>query len=101
MKPNILAYAKIDDVVTVNEEETISGCEDLFERYNLLVGGSSGSVLAGINKYFEINPVREDVNIMCVFADTGSKYLNTLFNKEWCTMVKRDTEKFELVHSGK
>ena len=101
MKPSILAYAKIDDVVTVNEEETISGCEELFERYNLLVGGSSGSVLAGINKYFQRNPVEEEVNIMCVFADTGSKYLNTLFNKDWCTMVKKNTQHLELVQNGR
>jgi len=97
MKPSILSYAKIDDVVTVDEEETISACKNLFQKHNLLVGGSSGSVIAGIDKYFDENPVQEDVNVVCVFADTGSKYLSTLFNNEWCTMVREKTQKRELL----
>lgn len=101
MKPSILRFAKIDDVVTVDEEETIWGCEKIFAKYDVLIGGSSGSVIAGINKYFENNPVGEDVNIMCVFADKGSKYLNTLYNKEWRTMVRKSVMKSQLVQVAK
>jgi cysteine synthase A len=46
MKPDIIKYAIIDDVVTVNEEETIHSCRQLLEKHNLYAGGSSGSVYA-------------------------------------------------------
>jgi len=88
MRPDILDQVIIDDVVSVNEDETISSCRELLERHNLYVGGSSGSVHAGIKKYFEINPVDTDVNIMCVFADSGERYITTIYNDEWCEMVR-------------
>lgn len=93
MKPDIIEYAKIDDVVYVNEEETIHSCRELLENHNLYAGGSSGSVYAGIKKYFENNKVSSSVNIMCVFADRGERYISTIYNDEWCKMVKEYSEK--------
>lgn len=88
LRPSILDKACIDDVVTVDEDETISSCRDLLEHHNLYAGGSSGSVFAAVKKYFRENPVDRQVNIMCVFADRGERYITTVFNNEWCQMVK-------------
>ena len=88
IQPKILNQAKIDDVVYVNESETIQACRSIFDDYSLIVGGSSGSVFAAVKKYFKHNEFgKSEVNIVCVFADSGDKYLSTLYNQEWCNMV--------------
>lgn len=88
MRPSILDQAHIDDVVSVNEDETIDSCKELLEKHNLYAGGSSGSVLAAVKKYFKNNPVDRQVNVMCIFADSGERYITTVFNNEWGQMVK-------------
>ncbi len=88
LRPSILDDAKIDDVVHVNEKETMQACRELLENHNLYAGGSSGSVFAGVKKYFEKNQAYTPVNIMCVFADKGERYISTIYNEEWCKMVK-------------
>lgn len=89
MRPDIIKHAIIDDVISVNEEETIYSCHELLEKHNLYAGGSSGSVYAGIKKYFKKNKVESQVNIMCVFADSGERYITTVYNDEWGKMVKK------------
>lgn len=88
LRPKILDLAKIDDVVSVNENETVNSCIELLEKYNIYAGGSSGSVYAAINKYFQIHEVDRPVNIMCVFADKGERYINTIYNAEWREMIE-------------
>lgn len=89
LRPSIIEDAFIDEVVTVNEDETISSCRELLEHHNLYAGGSSGSVYAAVQKYFKANPVDRQVNIMCVFADRGERYITTIFNDEWCETIKQ------------
>jgi len=87
IRPEILGSAKIDDVVAVNEFETMDSCRELLEKHNLFVGGSSGSVYAAVKKYFKVNKVDKPVNIMCVFADKGERYISTIYNDDWRQMV--------------
>lgn len=88
MKPDILKHAIVDKVVYVNEDETIDSCHELLEKHNLYAGGSSGSVYAGIKKYFKENKVDSHVNIMTVFADSGERYITTIYNDKWGQMVR-------------
>ncbi len=87
IRPKILNDAFIDDVVMVNEDETMDSCMELLEKYNLYVGGSSGSVYAAVKKYFSISGVSRSTNVMCVFADKGERYITTIYNPEWREMV--------------
>lgn len=89
MRPDILNDAKIDDVVYVNEEETISSCRELLELHNLYAGGSSGSVYAAIKKYFSENKIDSQVNVMCVFADRGERYITTIYDDDWCDRIRK------------
>lgn len=88
MRPEILKQAVIDDVVSVNEDETINACRELLEVHNLYAGGSSGSVYAGIKKYFDKNNIDSKINVMCVFADSGERYITTIYNDQWGEMVR-------------
>lgn len=87
--PQILKEARIDAVVTVDELATIEGCHELLEKHNFFVGGSSGSVLAGIRSFFSGREVVQPVNVVTVFPDRGERYYDTLFNKEWCARIEK------------
>lgn len=92
--PKILDHAMIDDFVIVNEQATISACYELFETHNFFVGGSSGSVFAGIKKYFQDKKWDRHINVVCVFPDRGERYFDTIYKKEWCQEVlsKKNSE---------
>jgi cysteine synthase A len=91
LQPKILEEAIIDDVVMVSEYETIVCCKELLEKHNLFAGGSSGSVYAGIKKYFSNLKIDTPVNVMCVFADRGERYIETIYNEEWSEMIRKNS----------
>lgn len=84
MIPAILAGAKIDNVVIVTERETVQMCHRFFDEHGFLIGGSSGSVLAGVTKYFSQCKPPELIQVVAIFADRGDRYLSTIYNKQWC-----------------
>jgi N-(2-amino-2-carboxyethyl)-L-glutamate synthase len=96
MVPAILKEAFIDEVVMTDEIATIRACYELLEKHSLFAGGSSGSVLAGIRKYFSAGKVRHPVNVVCVFPDRGERYYDTIYNKEWCDKIIQLSERIAL-----
>jgi cysteine synthase A len=84
MIPDILQHAKIDEVVHVEEADTVDHCIDMLKKNFLFLGGSSGSVIAGLNKYFTTNPLKKKANVLVLFPDGGEKYINTVYNNDWC-----------------
>ncbi|MEE4000857.1 2,3-diaminopropionate biosynthesis protein SbnA [Tenacibaculum sp. FZY0031] len=91
MKPEILKRAMIDEVVWVNEVETVTSSRELLENYNIYSGGSSGSVYAGIKKYFSNKNITSPVNVMCIMADRGDRYNSTIYSDEWFEKLKKGT----------
>lgn len=84
MVPEILKKAKIDDVVMINELSTIETCHELLKKHYIFAGGSSGSVIAAIKKYFSGKNFNRKMNVVTVFADRGERYADTIYNEEWC-----------------
>jgi N-(2-amino-2-carboxyethyl)-L-glutamate synthase len=84
MIPDILKSACIDDVVMIDELETIEYCKKLLRNYSVFVGGSSGSVFAAINKYFKKEKLKSNLNVVTIFPDRGERYCNTIYSEEWC-----------------
>lgn len=82
--PTVLKDAKIDEVVTVDEISTIEMCHELLRNHNLFVGGSSGSVFSAVKKYFKDKKLKKKPTVVVVFADKGDRYINTVYNKNWC-----------------
>ncbi|TCI85713.1 2,3-diaminopropionate biosynthesis protein SbnA [Tenacibaculum sp. M341] len=91
MKPKILKKAKIDEVVWVDEVNSVIGCRELLENHNIYAGGSSGSVYAGIKKYFSNKNITSPVNVMCIMADRGDRYNTTIYNDEWFEKLRKGT----------
>ncbi len=87
MVPKILDEASIDDVIITNEVSTINACYELLEKHNFFVGGSSGSVFAGIKKYFANQKLQKPINVVTIFPDRGERYHNTIYNRVWCEKI--------------
>lgn len=79
--PGNLQYAHIDEVVIVDELSCIIECRELLNK-GLLVGPSSGSVVAAINKLCSHSTRIPE--IVAIFPDKGDRYIATVFNDEWC-----------------
>ena len=77
--PDILKYAKIDEVVIVNEKESIECCNKLIEEDLILAGGSSGSLYAAIKKYFAGKEFDKPINVVTVFPDKGDRYMGIIY----------------------
>ena len=93
MVPKILASASIDEVVIVDEVATIDACYELLKKHSIFSGGSSGSVLAGIKKYFSQTELFEPVNVVAIFPDRGERYYDTIYNEGWCKNIREKREK--------
>jgi cysteine synthase A len=100
MVPKILEEAKIDEVVWVDEAATINACYELLENHSFFIGGSSGSVYAGIKKYFGSKQISKAVNVVSVFPDRGERYYDTIYNKEWSKKIIELKEKEKLKAAG-
>jgi 2,3-diaminopropionate biosynthesis protein SbnA len=81
--PPILAQAKIDDVVIVDEAETIAGCHELLREHGVFAGGSSGSSIAAIRKYFLARPRVERAVVATLLPDRGDRYVDTIYDPAW------------------
>ncbi len=87
MIPKILDNAAIDDVVITDEVSTINACYELLEKHNFFVGGSSGSVFAGVKKYFTNKTIHHPISVVTIFPDRGERYHNTIYNRNWCDKI--------------
>lgn len=79
--PPIRVHASYDDLLMVPETLTLAACHE-FARRGLLLGGSTGSVLAGIRQY--ASRIERDACVVAISPDMGDRYLDTIYNDEWC-----------------
>ncbi|MEL6535052.1 MAG: 2,3-diaminopropionate biosynthesis protein SbnA [Bacteroidota bacterium] len=92
MRPPILQQAYIDDVVIVDDLDTCQGCQDLLAHQSIFAGGSSGSVYAGLQRYFADRKLEQPANALALLPDRGERYFNTVYNAEWVQKVVSHSE---------
>jgi len=81
VRPKLADLAKPDRIVEVSEEKTVEACLSFVRDYHLLVGGSTGTVLAAVKQLAgEFQP--GDV-IVAISPDLGEKYLDTVYDPIW------------------
>jgi cystathionine beta-synthase len=71
----------VDDWVRVGDAESFSTARNLARREGILVGGSSGTAVAGALKYARRLTGEHLVVALC--ADTGRNYLSKFYDDEW------------------
>ena len=78
--PDIVKLDKLDDVVSVDDGDSIVMAQMLSRTFGLGVGVSSGANMLGC--IAAQNKLGGDANIVTVFADDNKKYLSSDYSKE-------------------
>ena len=85
VRPELANLARPDRIVAVNEVKTVAACLSFVRDYHLLVGGSTGTVLAAIQ---QLAPdFKRGDTIVAISADLGEKYLDTIYDPAWVEKV--------------
>ncbi|GAA2340573.1 2,3-diaminopropionate biosynthesis protein SbnA [Streptomyces kunmingensis] len=79
--PELFEPGLADEVVLIAEEDAVQECRRLARTHGLLVGGSTGSVLAAIRQYADAFP--SGSRIAAISPDLGERYLDTVYNDAW------------------
>jgi len=84
-RPEIADHANPDRIVAIEEEKTVESCLSFVRDYHLLVGGSTGTVLAAIKQLAPEFALGD--TIVAISADLGEKYLGTVYDPAWVKNV--------------
>lgn len=82
VRPPILDVSLVDDVVHVPEIDAI-GASRMLVRRGFLLGGSTGTVVAGALSWMEGADVPPDQVTAAVSPDLGERYSETIYRDEW------------------
>jgi len=78
--PSISQYSSFDDLIYISEHSAISTCRK-YAAKGKLFGGSTGTVLAGIESYKQ--HFKPSDKIVAISPDFGERYLNTVYDDDW------------------
>jgi cysteine synthase A len=81
IRPPLLDETYIDDVVHVEEIDTIRACH-LLARRGFLFGGSTGTVVSGALAWLERHEV-DGLTAVAIAPDLGERYLDTVYQANW------------------
>jgi len=81
LRPPLCDVSVIDECVHVDDLDCVIGCRRLVAREAILAGGSSGGVLAAVDRLKHRIP--DGANCVAILPDRGERYLETLFSDEW------------------
>lgn len=81
IRPALCNPSLIDRVVRVTDEDCVKACRRLVLLEAILAGGSSGGVLAAIEK--ESASLRAGSTCVAILPDRGERYLDTIYDDGW------------------
>jgi len=81
IKPPLCDLSLIDEVVHVTDRDCVAGCRRLVAAEGILAGGSSGGVIAAVEKLRDRLPA--GANCVAVLCDRGERYLDTVYDDAW------------------
>jgi 2,3-diaminopropionate biosynthesis protein SbnA len=79
--PPLLDMSYVDDVVRVEEADTVRACHRL-ARHGFLFGGSTGTVVSGATSWLTRNGAC-GVTAVAIAPDLGERYLDTVYQSNW------------------
>jgi cysteine synthase A len=81
IRPPMLDESLIDDVVLVEEADTVRTCHRL-ARTGFLFGGSTGTVVAGAEAWLAEHGT-PGMTAATIAPDLGERYLDTIYQQHW------------------
>lgn len=79
--PPLLDVSLVDEVVRVEEPDTVRACHRL-ARHGFLFGGSTGTVVSGATSWLAEHD-GHDVTAVAIAPDLGERYLDTIYQTNW------------------
>lgn len=79
--PPIFSREHIYGLEVVPERRSVAMCRYLAQRHGLLVGGSTGTVVVGVQNWLPCF-MPDDV-IVAIAPDSGERYLDTIYDDGW------------------
>ncbi|GAA0517365.1 2,3-diaminopropionate biosynthesis protein SbnA [Saccharopolyspora subtropica] len=86
VRPALLDESFVDDVVLVEEIDTVRTCHRLAAR-GFLFGGSTGTVVSGATRWLAEHDLGPDVTAVTISPDLGERYLDSLYQPSWVQQV--------------
>ncbi|WP_337913444.1 2,3-diaminopropionate biosynthesis protein SbnA [Paenibacillus arenosi] len=81
VRPALCPEDGIDDIVEVDDLECIIGCRRLARLESILVGGSSGGMIAALEKVQD--RIAPGSTCALILPDRGERYLETVYDDQW------------------
>lgn len=81
VRPPLLDESYVDEVVRVEEVDTIRACHRLARR-GFLFGGSTGTVVSGAMGWLAQHDART-LTAVAIAPDLGERYLDTIYQSNW------------------
>ncbi len=84
--PELLKRDELGEVIQIDDYESAVACRQLVKREGIFAGGSSGSVIAAIQRLSArlLQPAR----ILTILPDRGERYLDTVYNDQWLLRMR-------------
>jgi cystathionine beta-synthase len=79
--PGVLDFAYVDEVIEVNDAESFHMARRVTREEGLMVGGSSGTAIAGLMKIAD--RFLDDDVVVVLLPDSGERYLSKIFSDNW------------------
>ncbi len=88
VRPPMLDESYVDEVITVEEADTIRACHRL-ARSGFLFGGSTGTVVSGAMDWMDQYDVG-NLTAVAIAPDLGERYLDTVYQSNWVQALYGD-----------
>ena len=85
VRPPLLDESYVDEVIHVEEVDTIRACHRL-ARHGFLFGGSTGTVVSGAMGWLARRKTR-DITAVAIAPDLGERYLDTIYQVNWVEAI--------------
>jgi cysteine synthase A len=81
IRPPLLDESYVDEVVLVEEADTVRMCHQL-ARSGFLFGGSTGTVVSGAMQWLATYDT-SGLTAVAIAPDLGERYLDTIYQSNW------------------
>jgi N-(2-amino-2-carboxyethyl)-L-glutamate synthase len=80
-RPELLQEEEVDRVIHVDDYDSARGCRDLLLGEGILAGGSSGAVIAAVQRLAPDLP--PGANVVTILPDRGERYMDRVYDDAW------------------
>ncbi len=84
--PELLKRDEIGQVIHIDDYESAVACRELVKHEGIFAGGSSGSVVAAIQRLS--TRMQRATRILTILPDRGERYLDTVYDDDWLARMK-------------